>query len=391
MNTSGDRQFNFTNPAMLLVNSTANHSVEANASTNTNPGAVGFFDQTKEFTEFKVAYILNEYKYYALMVLSLIGNSLCLAVLKKRMQTSSACFYMGNLAIWDTVTIWSRGIHFIGTAFFIPEYGDIGCKISTFLTNFSIYYAIWIVVAMTMERFIAVAYPFKVATMCTVRRAKITVIALAAIFFLVNLQYFVSVTSVAGPPFQCAYLEPFHDFSISVWTWVDMSIYAILPLILVLTLNIMIISKVGLAQREKARLQNQSAKTDNQSASITVMLVTVSVTFFLLVSPFTVFYIYSSLYWKFTADPQTYARYLLGYTTVFLLTDLNHCVNFLLYFLSGKAFREDFKRLLCKFPSRGTTRGGMSTSVTSLSATPSNGAPKTISDEGGRSFSTGRI
>ena len=76
------------------------------------------------------------------------------------------------------------------------------------------------------------------------------------------------------------------------------------------------------------------------------MLFTVSVVFVLLTMPNCVFFIVQDD-WDYQSSLHDTARYYLVFQLVFLLSDLNHAINFYLYFLSGRKFRRHFKALIC--------------------------------------------
>ncbi|KAK3105893.1 hypothetical protein FSP39_008047 [Pinctada imbricata] len=80
--------------------------------------------------------------------------------------------------------------------------------------------------------------------------------------------------------------------------------------------------------------------------AINVMLVTVSVVFVLLTMPNCIFFIVKDD-WNYRVSLHETARYYLVFQVVFLLSDLNHAINFYLYFLSGKKFRRHFNALIC--------------------------------------------
>jgi hypothetical protein len=59
-----------------------------------------------------------------------------------------------------------------------------------FLVHFSIEFSAWLIVAVTIERFLAVWFPLKASTMCNLSRAKFITLIVAVIFMLVNSHIF---------------------------------------------------------------------------------------------------------------------------------------------------------------------------------------------------------
>jgi hypothetical protein len=73
-----------------------------------------------------------------------------------------------------------------GRSSFVNEYKAL-CKLSMFSIHFSQHFSSWIIVLVTIERYIVTAYPLKARQMCTLKRAKLYVLCLASILFLINL------------------------------------------------------------------------------------------------------------------------------------------------------------------------------------------------------------
>ena len=93
------------------------------------------------------------------------------------------------------------------------------------------------------------------------------------------------------------------------------------------------------------------AKRATASSNITVMLLMVSFTFLVLTSPVVIVLLYKRYYWL-PATPAERAQARLTHAIVDNLMYTNHAINFLLYCISGRRFREELKRLLGGFCSR---------------------------------------
>ena len=303
-----------------------------------------------DFLEYQIYSGINQHKFYILMVLSLLGNGLSLLVLRKRMRQSSPCFYLVNLGVWDTVVTIEKGAYLIGVRYFPEHFGDVGCRLGTFMIFFAIVYSRWIVVAMTIERWIAVAYPLKAASLCTVRRAKLTLLVLAVVVLLAYTQYLVIIEFTPKAPY-CIYVSNYTSYVKLVWSWVHMSIYGYAPLMLICVFNALIVCKLVNTQRENSSLQtlslDETRKRKLTASSVTVMLVVVSVSFLVLTLPYTIYYILTVVFTEKASDAHSEAKDLLIAASLILIADLNHCLNFLLYFVSGKTFRHDLKKLFC--------------------------------------------
>ena len=106
-----------------------------------------------------------------------VGNLTSLAVLlRPRMRGKSVYLFLLLLAIADTMVLyisafktWIRNI----TGFELLSVSNWSCRSVTFLTLLSTHMAAWIVVLVTTDRFIAVWFPLRATSWCTVTRASI--------------------------------------------------------------------------------------------------------------------------------------------------------------------------------------------------------------------------
>lgn len=108
-----------------------------------------------------------------------IGNLLSVVVFfRTKLRKLSSSYYLAALACSDTCFLFSffaQWLNFVNVNIYNREYY---CQFFTFLTNLASFCSSWFVVAFTVERFIAVMYPLKRQSMCTVRRAKIVLLGL---------------------------------------------------------------------------------------------------------------------------------------------------------------------------------------------------------------------
>ncbi|XP_055378796.1 thyrotropin-releasing hormone receptor [Condylostylus longicornis] len=108
-----------------------------------------------------------------------IGNILSVFVFfKTKLKKLSSSYYLSALAISDTcflIGLFIQWLNFIDIYLYNRE---ILCQFFTFFSSLCSFLSVWFVVAFTVERFIAVMYPLKRQTMCTVKRAKIVLFGL---------------------------------------------------------------------------------------------------------------------------------------------------------------------------------------------------------------------
>lgn len=133
-----------------------------------------------------VAIFLSIYFTPAITIVGTIGNMLSVVVfMRTKLKKLSSSYYLASLAIFDTGFLWCYFIEWLHI-FHIDLYKRNGfCQLFTFLSNVCSNLSVWLVVAFTIERFVAVLYPLKRQSMYTVRRARCTVFYLV-LFHAIN-------------------------------------------------------------------------------------------------------------------------------------------------------------------------------------------------------------
>ena len=324
------------------LSSSLNSTWEYPESTTMSPKKETFADLVRAETTYQVAKIINNNKFHVLMAMSLIGNGLSLFAVRRRMTTSTSCFYIANLAICDTLVIFTKWLYMMLGAY-NPYQTSWECKVISYLSNVAVISSVWLVVLMTVERCIAVIWPLKISGWVTMKRARIVVSMLYVTMAAFNSVYLIIYTSKPTPRMknECSIHERHMPFFKSIWIVIDMVFYAYIPQIFIFILNIVIIIKLAQARKEQAEMRNAS-KSEQSQGQVTAMLLLVSITFFVLTNPYTIFYLcIRNDVWNYRVSARSFAQYALVNTLLRLLADLNHCINFLLYVATGKKFRED--------------------------------------------------
>lgn len=120
----------------------------------------------------KVLDELTRYYPPVLVFLGSIGNILSLLVLSRRsLRNLSSSYFLAALNINDTCFLMCVLITWL--AYFdinISNY-DYACQILTFMSGLCSFLSVWLVVAFTAERFVAVLFPLRRRTLCTVKKA----------------------------------------------------------------------------------------------------------------------------------------------------------------------------------------------------------------------------
>lgn len=119
-----------------------------------------------------------------------IGNCLSVVVFfSTKLRKLSSSFYLSALAVSDTgflFIIFISWLNMVDIPFFNRP---VVCEVSVYVSSVCSFLSVWFVVAFTVERFIAVGYPLKRPSMCTVSRAKMVIACLTATSLLLYLPH----------------------------------------------------------------------------------------------------------------------------------------------------------------------------------------------------------
>lgn len=130
-----------------------------------------------------------------IVFVGIIGNILSVLVFfRTKLKKLSSSYYLAALGISDTGFLILCFMNWLNFADLNLINRDVICQLYYFMQGVCSFLSVWYVVAFTVERFIAVLYPLKRQSMCTVRRAVIVLCGLtvSGCIFSVPLVYFFS-------------------------------------------------------------------------------------------------------------------------------------------------------------------------------------------------------
>lgn len=187
--------------------------------------------------------------YYLLMmiVVGLIGNSLSVAVfMGKKLRCLPASHYLTALAIADIVSLLSLIIeHKVVKSFGTEFEAHFFCKSSQYIFYIANFLSVWYVVCYTTERLIVVCFPLKKLKLCTVTRARITVLT---VFFLSTLSsgpiiFLIGAVPRSANELYICFPTVIGTF-LTVYNAFDTLITALIPMLLIISFNVIIGYKV---------------------------------------------------------------------------------------------------------------------------------------------------
>ena len=271
-------------------------------------------------TAYKIGIIIHVYLPMVILPLGIVGNILSfLVMVQSQNRGRSTCIYMAALALSDTLNLVVLAIYWI--AYFLAdeaigvEGGRIRCKVFTMLAHYAAEMGAFIVMSMTVDRFIAVRYPLKAVVLCSPYRAKVFITCGAILLIIFNVPVLWMADLVNEK--ICANFHTKDTFTV-IYAWLYTSFGSILPCVVLLGCNAMIISSIH-RRRSRAtdllvlgRKSRREEERRAQESQLTLLLLLVTFVFLLLTLPIYARYIVYTFV-PYRTTPHAYARYVFFY------------------------------------------------------------------------------
>lgn len=340
----------------------------------------------------------------AIYLVGIVGNLLSFTVLaRKRMRRVSTYTYLAVLSVADTFVL-TIGLLMLWfgqlTGKDVRARYAWSCKLLNVFSYTASDFSVWLIIAVTVERFIAVCYPLQAASMCTHRTAMRVVIGIFALVLGFNLNFIwttnlqlIAIDVDYNAIYQCSAADGFDVFVNKVWPWIDAVLYSSLPFGIILLLNALIIRRVIQARRSRNHgLASGRRSTDRvglrrraggnsvavggsktaggeTNTTLSLMLLTITCAFLVMTLPMNVMLI-AAAFWKDLSGDTFHrrAKFHLAKTVSELLMYVNHSINFFLYCGTGQKFRQELCALLCRW--NGKTKNKSDPRSISFNMTP---------------------
>jgi hypothetical protein len=301
----------------------------------------------------------------ALTLIGLIGNALSFVVIGKETRKNSNSFLLRSLAVVDNSVLLVYAVYISLPSIYLYTgkmmgYYEISQYLDRplfFISMFLKTAAIYMIVLVTTERYIAVCLPLRAKALCTVKNARITVFVLCLVCFVYNIPtlFQVQLWMVIEP---CSGLKkPYSGTSMfrlnnKYFTVIYVhTMYYVLKFLV--PAGIMVYMNQHLVKSLKAATDMQSGKnTDtsrrqSQAATITRRVLAVSIVFIALEFPAVLLNFIYLISQSLTTNESDLSR-IVGklMVTTYILQTVNSLVNFYIYVLTGRSFRRTLRDVL---------------------------------------------
>lgn len=285
-------------------------------------------------------------------VIGVVGNSFSFAVLiRPSLRTLSTSIYIAGLMVSDTMLlisvtslIWiNRVVPSVGNLF--HKY-TVVCKLHNFTMQYFSSCSAWLIVAVSVDRFIAVTFPYQTSRLCTSYRAKVVTCAL----YVVLLGVWVSEFLVWGKVGEkCTVYPEYYTIMADYLVYFRMFIQSILPCVFIPSLSIGIIVSLVKQRMNPSLKHSASHQQSKRIRKISILVLANSLVYLVLSLPYHTQYVWMIttvdsrwLFDGYSAPEQVYLR-IISYDLIMV----GHSINLFVYVLSGQKFREEIKAMVC--------------------------------------------
>ena len=337
---------------------------------STEPMDALFMEEETTLKRFSVWYQgMHGYVSIVVSVFGIISNIMNIVVLTQKCMITPTNYLLTALAIADMLTMASYlpyATYFYCIA--VPDWrynhphGWIVYLI--FNTNFIITchtIAMWLTVSLAVFRYIVVCHHTLGPRLCNLQRAKVTILAVfltTLIFCIPNYVMFRPMQlKTKGYWFEeNAFVTPFHKvFNY----WLFGVVLKVAPCVLLTVLSSLLIRAMHLADHKRKRLKSQGKRAESERASehnrTTAMLVAVVLCFVIAELPQGILAFLSGV------DSNIFMNVYVPLGDVWdIIVLINSAVNFILYCIMSKHFRDTFKNIFfnpCLGEARKTPNG----------------------------------
>ncbi|XP_076439708.1 uncharacterized protein LOC143279528 [Babylonia areolata] len=295
---------------------------------------------------------IHQHYLKVICALGLPGNLAAIVTIAGMKPRSVATFLVALLAASDSVALVMKLV--INQLFFLlHQVNDSYCR-SSHLVNVCSTYANWVLVLIAAERLVAVVWPMlrnrflgKARVYCLCGILALPILAVHAPLVMAG---------EAKGRYRCGLRgEGVVSYANGAWVVLNNLLYALLPIVLLMAITAALSLALAKARRSRQQLLGsvgskrscQAGREMRRSErAITTMMLAASFLFMLMVLPQCMYFILFRYTQVLTHLQYTPKDHLIRQTTT-LLADSTHALNFYLYFVSVRRFRQRVLSLLC--------------------------------------------
>ena len=307
-----------------------------------------FLQEAETYITYKVAKYIAKYWFPVLIPLGFVGNTLSfLVMIKPNNRKISTCIYMAAIGINDNAMMFIEIHAWLVSTTNIHGWYLWECKTAANLAFSTLQSATYLILSMTVDKYIAIKWPHKAATYSITGRAKVIIVTIVTFVALYNLPQFFITTVTKG----ICYGNSVKSILTKIHSWSSFVLNGVIPFTMLIRINYVIVKTVRKSQElftvnvGTIRMESRQRTMKSAGNQLTTMLLLITMLFLILLLPTYIRFIYSSFVSSDT--PYKFSTSIFIAEISYKLHVTNSGINFFLYCISGKKFRNDLKEIIC--------------------------------------------
>ena len=193
-----------------------------------------FMEEAEAYATFKIASFISIYWFPFLVPIGLVGNSLSFFVMiKQNNRKMSTCIYTAAISINDNIMMFVCFHDYLVSVLLVHQWTPIECQLSAYFSLFVLQNGTFQVLAMTLDKYIAVKWPHKAVTYSTHGRAKMITVGLSVFAFIYNVPPLFLSKIIGGQCFNYGR----SSMIARVYSWFSFVLNAIIPFTMLIHMN----------------------------------------------------------------------------------------------------------------------------------------------------------
>lgn len=287
------------------------------------------------------------------LLIGLIGNSLNVYVLSKLKFYKNATYTLLFILAFTDATVLIVGL----IRYWVMYMSDVdirvlsgfSCKFSLFLIYFSMQLSSWILVLVTVIRFMKTFVPLRRKTFkdFTVKKTLSYFGFVTFVLVCINIHFFW--TNGITADYKCSSLTfGYYEFDEKVFVYIDLLFLSVFPAVIMIVLNSMIAFELKKLTRTRRRMSHSGpitqGKKQKSTKRVTWMLLVTTTYFIIATIPICIYFIVDS-YVRPTALKLQKSYLDLAWTFCYLFQFSHFALNFYLYTATNEKFRKELTKL----------------------------------------------
>ncbi|CAF1234015.1 unnamed protein product [Rotaria sordida] len=241
-------------------------------------------------------------------------------------------------------------------------YSNIACKLHIFFTYYFINLSPTLLVAVSVQRYLAIAKHHYSKRHCTVKNAYIVIGIICLLSIFIQLHWGIFYEIILVPVKHSSTLlnrtisykrvcniseghSKYFWFRSNMIGYIQWFFFTLCPFVTMLILNSLILKVIASARRIQQRINQKNQRKKAKQRNMTIMLLSVSCVFILLTAPASTFMAFGHLFRNLHGRNSQSL-----WTMLSLIYYANTAANFLLYFLTADVFRQELRVMILSLP-----------------------------------------